>query len=399
MKKNFMPAMATTELAIGVGIAVIVAIFAISLVGNNLSNFTKSGIMNFFKAENKTQYSGVFTDYADSQINVQITGAQGLEMIRQKANNKALALLAGSGFSNDNPNGNILAYYAKVVEILSGEPDFCSYMTKGSMLHCDEIGSYEYDVSVSGALTITSKAKGTISPAVDGSVSSAISDANLIVPLDNANYPLLNDNDKYEYLQYLTLKLQGLMNSKDLLVKIINTSQSGVTVSEDAKIKELVENGSAVENLKVELNNLASKLYNKLKQSHDKCTDDRVAIFKSADQDEPPSTHLYVDDSCATTWDDDYEDKFVYISDYKDFDVQRQTLNQIISNSQNTEVIVGSATYIFSQQKLIDILKKDIYYKDSKSETSCEIMKHELKAINEKYKTSIQIPSCEPNYN
>ena len=130
-------ALSVLEVSVTAGIVVIVTILAIGMFSDGLKGVIANGgtskILNNGNNQ-KTAYENFNRDYSSTQIEVQITGEQGLEMLRKKANNLALKLIN----SDYNKNSVEIAYLARVVEILTGESYFCSYMQENSEKHCDE---------------------------------------------------------------------------------------------------------------------------------------------------------------------------------------------------------------------------------------------------------------------
>lgn len=146
----------TTEVAVGIGLAVVVLFVAIGLFNDNISAMiSNSSIANIFNSGGKTTYSSFNRDYSDSQVNVQIMGEQGLGMLRQRANNKSIDII-NQDFSSGNTDGSSIAYLALSIQILSGEPHTCVYMKKDSNKPCnqDDIGGYNYRIDVNSS-TIT----------------------------------------------------------------------------------------------------------------------------------------------------------------------------------------------------------------------------------------------------
>lgn len=148
--------MITTEVAIGIGLAVVVLFVAIGLFNENISAMVlNSSLAKFFNSGEKTTYSSLNRDYSASQVNVQIMGEQGLGMLRQRANNKSIDII-NQDFSSGNTDGSSIAYLALSIQVLAGEPHTCVYMKKDSNKPCnqDDIGGYNYRIDVNSS-TIT----------------------------------------------------------------------------------------------------------------------------------------------------------------------------------------------------------------------------------------------------
>lgn len=156
----------TTEVAIGIGLAVVVLFVLIGLFNNNISEMiSNSSFPNIFnKKPQKTDYGSFGRVYSSSQVNVNIIGEQGLAMIRRDANNKALNLIEND-FSNNNANGDIIGYLTLIIKIIVGEPDICIWMNKDSDEICNSanIGGYKYHVEATNSTLYLSKANSSIS--------------------------------------------------------------------------------------------------------------------------------------------------------------------------------------------------------------------------------------------
>lgn len=234
-------AMITTELAITLGLAVVVAVIAIGMFNENIKEMISSGnFQNFFNNDGgKTAYSAFNRDYTDSQINVQIMGAQGLEMLRQKANNKVLDLASTNPTATDS---NSVGYLILAIESIVGEPDICVRMKKESKKTCNakdaNIGGYNYRVDIStissGLITLTkSNESGTpVSPPIKlafntttGAITTILSSSlQKAVSLGTATTD--NTDDTYKYIRDLSVSSKPYINSDALLIDYYNTAKS-----------------------------------------------------------------------------------------------------------------------------------------------------------------------------
>lgn len=250
-KHIYRQAATAVEIGISVALCAIVVIVAISLFHDNISSLiNSSNFMNMFKNNgSKTEYSEYARDYANSEVNVQITGAQGLEMLRRKANNKALELI-NNDFSSSNPYGNSLAYFSGIVNIISGEGHFCAYMKKDSIKHCDELeGGYKYNISINSNYITVSNTEKTVNIPLNSTISSIIKAISF--GLDAQGYPNLSNNDKYNFIEKLTKDLKNLLNNNDLLIN--STTTSNVQNNKNNPTKYMATTTIIINNIKNEL--------------------------------------------------------------------------------------------------------------------------------------------------
>ncbi len=158
LQKKRKSGMVSTEVAIGLTLAVVVLFVAIGLFSESLSEMVAStNFKNISLSQNdsKTEFSYSNRDYSSSQINVQIMGEQGLAMLRRRANNKAIELMKEA--FNNKKDADSIAYLSTAIKALTGEPHVCVYMKKDSDKLCKEdgIGGYNYNLALgSAALTI-----------------------------------------------------------------------------------------------------------------------------------------------------------------------------------------------------------------------------------------------------
>ena len=104
LKRGFKSAMITVELAISLVLVLVVLFFTLGLFGNNLKDmFASSNFKNVFNGEDVKTFFAMFNrNYSNSQIDIQLLGQQGLQVVRKKANNGSLGILD----ANTTPNGN-----------------------------------------------------------------------------------------------------------------------------------------------------------------------------------------------------------------------------------------------------------------------------------------------------
>lgn len=231
----------TTEAAIGIALAVVVLFVVIELFNNNLSNMlTNSNLSHIFNNNiPKEHYDNFNRNYSQSQIEVQIMGEQGLEMLRRKANNKALELIE-SKFDPANPSGNSIAYLASMINLIVGKPDICVQMIKDSDKFCDQdsIGGYDYTIGLSSsALTINkvntagTEVSQTIALPIDSSVGSALNSS--MSPsstmYNNSTSGSRNSSTtdrKYECIKNLSSKLKHLKQFDSSVLLITSKTDS-----------------------------------------------------------------------------------------------------------------------------------------------------------------------------
>lgn len=154
MKKTAWKGASSTEIAILIGISVVVVALGTMIFYNNIRNATlNTNMRQSFDGGSTANYTAENRDYANSQIEVQTMGAQGLEMMRRKANNMALELIEST---NAETKANDIAYLAKALEIMTGETHICTKMTKDTDKHCLDFSSnYQYVTTLGSSLTIT----------------------------------------------------------------------------------------------------------------------------------------------------------------------------------------------------------------------------------------------------
>lgn len=167
--------MITVELAVSLVLIVVALFIALGLFGNNIQTMvSKSNFQNLFHGgSERTVFSFFNKDYSNNQINVQVMGEQGLEMLRQKANNNALELIPGviasaqSIGSNGTPvpptvegqkDINTVAYLGLVIQTIVGNPSICNRMSEPSKAQCGAnpppATKYALNVGSTGDVTI-----------------------------------------------------------------------------------------------------------------------------------------------------------------------------------------------------------------------------------------------------
>lgn len=392
---RFKSGMVASEVAIGIALSVIVLFVALGLFGDNLSKMTidGSGIQNLFKGnENNTAFSQFSQDYTGSQINVQITGAQGLQMLRRKANNKAIEMIEES-FSKSNTNANSIGYLSMAIKAITGESHICKYMNDDSDEHCDKLGGYEYNLAISGAaLTIKnvndkSKNAGTsVSLAMNSTVASVLSSAN--VPIDSEGRSRLTREEKYSFIRNLSDKLADYIRSDALLLRTTNSFTATTVVAPPPVVTPepivaptptpiattpavvTLSNAQNAQMVKG-MNSTLDKLVDSMKDSYDDCKG-LLSFCKNPVVEK-----------------DEYKSVKNWATNLK------PTLNKAIANqystSQITELFTASLlTPSSTQGSLLDAITDD----QKSKPRSCDVLTNGINNINSTYGLNITIPEC-----
>ncbi len=371
-------AMVSTEVAIGISVTVVALFICLGLFGDNLSAMiSKSGVNNTLGGNSsKTQYNSFDRDYSNSQVNVQIMGEQGLQMLRRKANNKAIELIEQE-FSKSNPNGNSIAYLSTAVKILSGESHICTFMDKDSDQHCDKFGKYNYTTSLQGvyisvkslpidnkAKDITGEIKVTINPVVQ-SVLSAI-----IVPLNAKGESALSASVKYKYITDITDKLLSYLNPDVVLIRKINVYKSEKNYTNQNMILDLVE--------------LTGKLQTSLKIAYYERRNQSCFIICWDDPEGNP-----------TITEGDYDAVKLWAKDYIMEQVPAIDINSITKSAilKNYIDLLSKKYETGNNDKTALSVFDDDY---TQNPTSCDILKDGLSEIANKAGEKITLPVCKP---
>jgi len=270
----------STEMAIGIGLAAVAVIVGISMFSGNISDLVaNSKIGNLFNGNaSRTSYDSFGRQYSNSQsqVEVQIMGEQGLDMLRKRANNKAIEIIQES-LSSSNPNGTSIAYLSTAIEALTGETHICVYMKNNSDRHCNEIGGYAYNLSLSGsALTIAkvdttgTQVSSQFKLPLDAQASAILS--SFKVPVDSDGYSKFNENEKYSFIKTLSTNLLSFIRSDVLLVN----AATAATTFKTANATSTADSRNAV---KAEVESLVNTLSGLASSSHDQCTF-KTIIFK-----------------------------------------------------------------------------------------------------------------------
>lgn len=139
--KQCRSAMITVELAVSLTLIVVVLLVTIGLFGDNLRSMIESGrYKNIYNnADDRTVFSFFNKNYTDSQIDVSITGEQGLEKIRMLANNGSIDTIGNPATiptTLSSGSGSALVYYRDIISIIVHNGAICKRMDKPSLAPC-----------------------------------------------------------------------------------------------------------------------------------------------------------------------------------------------------------------------------------------------------------------------
>lgn len=385
LENRFKPAMVTTELAIGIGLAVVALFIAIGLFYQPLSDiFVNTNFNNMFKDNgDKTGYASFNRDYSKSQINVQITGEQGLEMLRRKANNKAIDIIE-EDFSNSNSNGASIAYLTTAVKIISGEPHICKYMKKDSDRHCDEIGGYDYKITMNGsALEINRVSDGKKVTLSFGSIISSILDT-VVVPTDDNGYPAFapttteNTKKKYDLILYISKGLKDYIRKDALLINVASTFDS-----------HNIAQGATVEALMADTKAFTKNITESAEKAYVICNPDS---WRNKD-----TGNIYNGNKGNSGCLGYYQ---IEESDITALEAWQKEVNNAIIDNASSKLEIADVMNIIQKSiennKVTTLIKNDNANSEANGISTCEAFTNGLTNINSKYGNSINIPACVP---
>lgn len=346
MKKKL--AFATADLAIAIGLVALIVIFAIGMFTNGLNGLIANGnIKTFFSnSDQKVGFERYKRDYTSSQAEVQVTGAQGLEMLRKKANNLALELADSQAATK----ANEIAYLSKVVEAISGQSHFCAYMNENSDNHCDEFANkkYAYKTNISSTLTMNKVGQATNTYPLKKEVSSILN-AKMIPKVDDERPNFASVEEQYQYIIELSQELNSYIDSS---VFVLNLNNVRNNVSSETKAFSTSD---------------FDELISAYKNAHEKCTGHTLLFKKDTDV---PS--MFADsDRCGRTWKgmiSSQSNKFVNKSEISE-------MKKIIDSITSKEAMMNQLT---SNSRLVELAKQDNY----NSPSSCEILKNIAKGYD-----------------
>lgn len=380
----------STEVVVGIALSAVVLFVALGLFSENLSDMVSaSNLKNIFEGGNRTNFAYFNRDYSDSQVDVQLVGEQGLEMLRRKANNLALELIEKPSFSSSNPNASSIAYLALVIQAMSGEPDICVYMKKDSVKHCNEdsIGGYSYILeNLSGPLLTIKKvdASGSVIDIIQLNLGSSSADAiinNYQASLASDSKNALTLDQQYSFIQNFSNDMEDYVNPEVILIKKIDTFKS-------AKIKKIIP----IPELSADLVNLLNQLKGLISNAHSRCTSRGWLTGWDYDFSNSSSGCTgalvhglasgsnigFVSNAEVSEFNSKADSIISLISAYKGDDAD-EFLNLFIQNGNLPQIIV--------------ILKND----HRNNPTSCDVFKNGLSGIFAKYGLNVAIPECIPN--
>lgn len=154
------PAMMTVELGVSLVLIVVVLFVVIGLFNDNIKSMIgSSNFSRLFSANWKTFFQNFGRNYDDSQIYVQIMGEQGLQMLRQKANNNDEKLIDAAkliGAGTNPQTANTILYLARVSRIIMNDNYICKTIKTPSTSLCVALDGIAYEVIDNGG-TITIK--------------------------------------------------------------------------------------------------------------------------------------------------------------------------------------------------------------------------------------------------
>lgn len=225
----------STEVAIGIALSVVALFIALGLFNENLSTLiSNSHLGNLFNNSAKTKYDSFGRDYSNSQIEVQIVGAQGLAQLRKQANNKAIDIINNSLSSGSSSDADSLGYLSLLIKSIVGQPHICVYMTKDSDKFCseDSIGGYKYYVAInSSEITVNDAATGKdlISINMDANAVSALNNSAITLasgtvatgsslPLTAEGRSTLSKEEKLAFIQTITENVQPYISDTSVLM-------------------------------------------------------------------------------------------------------------------------------------------------------------------------------------
>lgn len=383
-KNEQKPGTVSTELAIGISLAVVVLFVALGLFNDNLATMSfNSNMKNIFNGNtSKTAYTSFNRDYSNSQINVQIMGEQGLEMLRRKANNMMLDLIQKvfDGSDTSVKNANTIAYLSLAVNSMVGQPDVCTYMNKDSEKFCDEdgIGGYSYKVDYNGSSITLKKVDSTgrnilesKTINISSNMSNALSNSGLTPDADGRSP--LSAEQKYEFIKNLSAKAESDIYSQDLLIKPQTTFKS---------------TGLGNQKLKAAFKTFLDSVTNSADKAYTECNDHGQLIYVA-----PFQSKVYVgcegyhrinnnDNSNIKSWASKVNSQIVAATTDSE-------IKSVFETSLNGQNIVS----LLENDNINFVATNHIYNNPS----TCEVFTTGLQSINNEYSLNISIPTCNPN--
>ncbi len=381
-------AMVSTEVAVGIALTVVALFVVLGLFGDNLSTLvanTKLGNV-FNENSSKTEYNSFDRDYSDSQVNVQIMGEQGLQMLRRRANNKALEIIQES-FSTSNSNANTIAYLSSAIKALTGESKICVFMKKDSDEHCDKLDGYSYNVELSGQKLNMSKVdvsgKTVVKTVTLSSLDSLLVATINSVPIkvDSATgKSLMSYSEKYSYIKYISETLYNLIRKDAILIRPSKTATSTSKTAETKAKTELVKT----------VTTFTLSLKDSVKNAHEECT--TYGWLTGHDYD-------YSNGKSGCTGRLEHGLKSGSNTGFVDKDERNDFQSYVLEVNASLNSADNNATSVLNMllnsgklPKMIKIMRNDT----RNNPTTCKLFKSGLEKIANDNDVKISIPECTP---
>lgn len=393
-KQNQKLGAVTVEVAIGVALAVVVVLVALGLFSENLSNMvSSSGFANMFKNHDKTTYSSFNRDYTDSQVNIQLIGEQGLAMLRNIANNKAISQIDKyfSGSDTSVTNVNSITYLAVAINAIVGSPDICVYMKKDSDKKCDQdgIGGYSYKINLNGGSISMNKvgSMGSKSPAVGGDFTSGAAGISIKAapgtsvsaasPMSQGYSPAgISTTSIYNYIKDLSFFADQSNTVYDpvILIKALNAGNAS-----NAALTDIITSISDVFNNSDPQKGVVASVVS----AHNKCYDSLLTMDASSG-----------DPGCGDRYTSVYPGSDSYLSDDEMNRIKNYTttLMSSINNANNAADVENLVNTLLSNPDFIFVLEND----HINNPTACQVFTDGMNSIISYYGLSIVVPMCNP---
>lgn len=411
LKQNKKVGAITVEVGIGIALAVIVLIVAIGLFNDNLAAMiSNSRIANMFDNTNKATYGNFNRDYTDSQVNVQLIGEQGLAMLRNIANNKAITQIDKlfDGTDTSYTNSNSIAYLTTVINSIVGSPNICVYMKKDSQKRCteDNIGGTLYNVTFNGNTVTISKASSgmEVKTVTMGSDFGAAQGITIKPPVGAQNTANLNpmqtgyipanitDSSIYTYIKTLSFFADesNTVYDYDILIKAINAGNPLPTMTpEQVKVALITFLTGSTD----PTNPTGSDgVVGNMQSAHNKCTGYVFWCDSGPNHDcNYPAINNAGASKCGIPF-YGHSDTFVSIGEVSDTYNYANELATILSGD-TSPTVLELVNNLLSQPDislLIDTLRQDHI------NNSCSKFKDALQNIADANQLTIPIPACVP---
>lgn len=380
------------ELVIGIVLSVVVLFVALGLFNDNLSDIVlNSNLKNIFYGNTRTEFTSFNRNYSDSQVDIQVTGEQGLEVLRRKANNMAKQLIENP-FSTLNENANDISYLALVIKSLSGEPHICVFMEKNSVKHCNEdsIGGYSYRVNINGPILVINRvntAGNSILQTVSLNIGSSSFSAFLSNALSQINSDQISNLNATEIYEFIA-------NFSEVSTPYIKPTT--ILMQKSRAFKSSKINRNSIIDIVNDFRDLFTRLSDSLISAHEGCT--LYGVLSNYDYDVSipfPFTPTGCTNPTRHGLAEGSNIGFVSLSEIDDFNLKVNNLPSTLNASSGSNASESVALFLRSNDfsRMIEILKND----HKNDPTSCDIFKSGLKNIATKYELSISIPECTPN--